>query len=61
MKITSDSFKEILFDERIESEFAKLCAKNNVQIDNNIFPDAYKYKNPELLEHNRNAKKNRLR
>lgn len=54
-----DSLLKSLYDDRIEAEFARLCAKKDVKIDSDIFKTAYKYSEGYKIEHNRTVLKNK--
>lgn len=51
--LSNDDFKSILFGEPVEQEFARLCSRNNVQIDRVVFPKGYHYSNSDIDDLNR--------
>jgi hypothetical protein len=51
------NLESALFDDKIESEFARICKLRNIKIDYNIFRNAAQYENGHVLEYNKNVKK----
>lgn len=59
--LTNDDFKAILFGEPIEQEFARLCSRNNVQIDRVIFPKGHLHLNSDIDDLNKATLKKKMR